>query len=153
MKPIYAYSLLLSFFLLSILACRPALQNEDAALQLIPAEASSVTVLRIPELMEKADFENFQKLPVYQRFVEEAREENATLGKIAEKPYESGVDLDQNFYLFSELSKDNPEDMLTGMLIPLRDPAAFEAMIDSWDAGEIEQKADYNFLKTSSSTS
>ncbi len=135
--------LVLSFF-----SCDQALQkNTDLALKSIPENASTVTAFRIPQLMVKADFENFQKLPVYQELIKEANRKNAALGKIVEDPNQSGIDLSQNIYAFTQLADNNPEDVFNGVLIPIQNVDAFVAMLEQMDLPETENVAGVNFVK------
>ncbi len=146
MKPLFSF-LGLCFFL-SFFSCQQNAQfNPDLALKSIPAKVSTVTAFRLPQLMAKADFENFKKLPVYQELIKEANRKNSALGKIVEDPIQSGIDLTQNIYAFTQLANNNPEDVFSGILIPIQDATAFIAMLGKMDLPETENVDGMNFVK------
>lgn len=142
---LFSYALLLSLSALFVFsACNQwPPQNDDLALQFIPEEASSVSVFRIPRLMEKADFESLKKLPIYQKMLEDAEAENPTLAKIAEDPAKSGVDYSQNFYAFSKMGAKHPGQTLSAVVMPLADASAFTRMMEAMRKTNIQQKEGY----------
>ncbi len=101
----------------------------DAAIQHIPSDASQVTVIRVPQLLEKVSFEDLKKTPAYQQVWAEAERQDPLAAKILKDPRETGVNLEQNFYVFTDVNPNNLNDMLNGMMVNISDPAKFAEMV------------------------
>lgn len=103
----------------------------DAAVQHIPSDASQVTVIRIPQLMEKIDFESLREMDFYQQAMKEAAGRDQTMGKILFDPSESGINMKQNAYIISDINPNNPSDMMNGMMVNIADGVKFAELIKS----------------------
>ncbi|MGB1216474.1 MAG: DUF4836 family protein, partial [Saprospiraceae bacterium] len=105
----------------------------DNAVAHIPADASQVTVIRVPQLMKKADFEEIKQQDFFKQFVNEAASSDPTMAKILENPEESGIDLSKNAYFISDVSPINTEDMMNGIMLNIADAAKVKTMLKSSD--------------------
>lgn len=115
----------------SLTACKNDAQLNDAA-QSIPAKASQVTLINIPSMMKKMDFEAVKQMDFYKAAIADANNENPALAEILKNPAKSGVDLSKNIYFAAE----------RGMRIylTLSDASAFEAMLNAAKAGAATEK-------------
>ncbi len=103
----------------------------DAAVQHIPSDASQVTVVRIPKLMEKMDFEKVRDMDFYQQMIKEAANQDQLMGKILYDPAESGINIKQNAYFISDINPNNAGEMLNGVMFNIGDPAKFAELVKS----------------------
>ncbi len=101
----------------------------DAAVQHIPADATQVTVVRVPSLMKKIDFNDLKKMDFYQSMIKEAGNRDELSAKILEDPTESGLNMNQNFYIITDVDPINMNDMLNGMMMNIADPAKFANLV------------------------
>jgi hypothetical protein len=132
MRALKSLSLLLIIIVLSLAGCRPDELLPGDGLAHIPQTVSSVSVLNIARLMEKADFEQVKGMDFYRHVVEEVRSENASFSKILEDPAKAGVDLERNVYISVELEK--PEESgFIALLFSIRDKTAFEQALKDLD--------------------
>ncbi len=105
----------------------------DNAVAHIPSDVSQVTVIRVPQLMKKADFEEIKQQDFYQQFVKEAASSDPTMAKVLENPTESGIDLTKNAYFISDVNPVNTEDMMSGVMLNIADAAKVKTMLKSSD--------------------
>lgn len=115
----------------SLAACKNNNGLNDAA-QAIPAQASQVTLINIPSMMKKMDFEAVKQMDFYKSAIEEANKENPALAEILRNPAKSGVDLSKNMYFTADRG--------ARMYVTLSDASAFEAMLNAAKAGAITEK-------------
>jgi len=135
----------LCFLLLS--ACKQDAIDTRAALQYIPADAASVTEIRVPQILAKADFENFKKKEVFQKMLKEAGDESELFARILQDPASSGVDLTQSLYFYSNVPDGKIFNTTTGAIIPLADSKAFSEILSKGFEGETaEQNGSVNFF-------
>ena len=115
---------MVSLFLLS--CSKDVANKEDVGLQHIPKTASSVSVINLKNLMQKADFEAVQQMDFYQASIEDMKKEGEEVAAaILENPEQSGVDLDKNAYLTYLLDANNPENIFIGLVLNLKDEGGF----------------------------
>jgi hypothetical protein len=103
----------------------------DAAVQHIPSDASQVTVIRIPQLMEKIGFESLREMDFYQQAMKEAAGRDQTMGKILYDPSESGINMKENAYIISDINPSNPSDMMNGVMVNIADGTKFAELMKS----------------------
>lgn len=103
----------------------------DAAVQHIPSDATQVTVVRIPQLMKKVDFNSLREMDFYKQMIEEAAGRDALVGKILYEPSESGINMEQNAYIISDINPNNPDQMVNGMMMNIADATKFAEVIKS----------------------
>lgn len=149
-------------FALSLLilttACKKTVELNDAS-TIIPNDASSVTVLNIKNLMQKADFENTKNLDFYKNMIAEAEKNNPAFAEILRNPTKSGISLEKNIYLVNRLDfspvsfMDMNQETFgsTSIYASISDKAAFEAMLQSMkDAPKIASANGLNYFESSS---
>ena len=119
---------------------------QDPTLRLVPATATSVSVLRVPQVLKKADFNDFQQLPIYRELVRDLSGDNAALAHVLDQPQDSGIDWGKNAYLFNEISPANPEAMIQGVLFTLKDAKAFGSFLAKMNQ-EIEPQTGYQMIR------
>lgn len=115
----------------SLAACKNNTQLNDAA-QSIPAKASQVTLINIPSMMKKMDFEAVKQMDFYKALIEDANKENPALAEILRNPAKSGVDINKNIYLAADKG--------VRLYLTLSDASAFEAMLNAAKAGAATEK-------------
>lgn len=103
----------------------------DAALQHIPSDATQVTVIRVPQLMKKVDFNSLRDMDFYKQIMQEAGNQDPLLTKILYTPSESGINLEQNAYFVSDINPNNPNDMLNGVMVNIADASKFSELLKS----------------------
>ncbi|MFT4760659.1 MAG: hypothetical protein ACI9XO_002197 [Paraglaciecola sp.] len=132
---------------LFFVACKnDDVSSTDAAINSIPADVSSVSVINIQRLMKKADFEAVKEMAFYKKIIAEVENDGQkAIAKILQDPAASGVDLSKKAYFFSNIDPNNPENIFSGMVLNLKDASAFSALLT--DAGLIVEK-DANYSKT-----
>ncbi len=102
----------------------------DPAVNHIPADVSQVSVIRIPQIFKKADFEDLQTRDFYKEMIREASGQDANMARILENPSESGIDLTMNGYMLTDVNPDNTDDMVNGMIVNLSDVDKFKDLLD-----------------------
>jgi hypothetical protein len=121
----------------------------DAAVQHIPSDASQVTVIRIPQLMEKVEFETLREMDFYQQAIKEAAGRDQTMGKILYDPSESGINMKQNAYMISDIDPNNPSNMMNGIMVNIANEAKFAELIKSSPMSiGIKQATGYQYSTT-----
>ncbi len=121
----------LLFLGLLFFACQKDITQEQQGLSHLPASADMVLAFDVPQLMEKADFDGFRQMPVYQEFIREIAEENSAFAKIVENPSTSGLDLDKQFFISMERLDLSKEEIV--VVLPIADSTAFREMINKAD--------------------
>ncbi len=119
------------FFFISIVATLLAFTSckkdnalaMDPVVQHIPSDATAVSIIRVPQLLEKINFEELKQMNFYQRVIHES---DPLMKKVLENPEESGIDLSKNFYSFSEVNPNNMNDMVNGLMVNVADPVKFQ---------------------------
>ncbi len=114
---------ILSFSLLFSCKSDPLVSRE--ALTLIPESAYSVSEIRVPQLLKKANFSKFQQSEVFQKMVEDTRKESVFFAAILEEPSKSGIDLEQSIYSFSTVSEKNISKGSTVLVASIADAKQF----------------------------
>ncbi len=137
--------------LLAIAICISSLQSckkdasikKDAAIEAIPPNATLVTAIDLPAIMEKADFKKVKQMEFYQFLIEKAREESDVLAAILANPENAGIDLSKKAYLSLELDSNNPEEMYGGLIVNLLNAEDFKALAKVVRGAKINQTNDY----------
>ena len=135
----------LSLFLMA--SCKNS-PNLNDSLTAIPKDATSVTAVNINSLMQKADFEAVKNMDFYKESIAEAEKENPAMAEIMKDPKKSGIDLTKNIYVIQEynlLESGNGSDDGT-ILMSIADVKAFEAMLQSAKAGDIQTKDGIKYI-------
>lgn len=114
--------------LLTLVSCKDAVEAGDA-LHLVPNTVTSVTAVRIDQLLEKADFENIRELEFFEDALKDVND--PTIEAILRNPYESGIDLEMPIYIANDLNAENIEDMGIMTVMTLKDADKFAALMES----------------------
>jgi hypothetical protein len=127
------YSLLfLAILPIIFLSCKKdGAMPTDSAIGYIPADATQVSVIRLPQLMEKINFEELKTTDSYRQMIGEAYKNNPVSGSILENPAESGIDMAQNAYSVTTLNPNNPSDMLTTVVFNMGDTDKFNKTLEA----------------------
>ena len=99
----------------------------------IPATSTSVMSFDIEKLMKKADFESIKKMSFYQDMLQKSADKNQLIADVLKDPTKSGIDLQGQLYVASDLDKDDPERIATHVLVPLASASDFEKLITASD--------------------
>lgn len=99
MKRFRLHWLPLLALLIMAASCQSEHENRTEALKYIPDDINSLTIIDVPDLMDKANYDALIELPAYKRFILKAAHENATIAAVMEDPRRSGLDVSQHFYL------------------------------------------------------
>lgn len=124
---------------------------EDEGVQYIPAEANTVSTMNMQKILDKMDYESVKDMEFFQEMKEGLKEDRPEMVYLLEDPTESGVDLSQNIYMFSDETEDNETFMATVM--PLKSSQQFKQMLQvAGDNGEvsIDDKGSYSVATTNS---
>ncbi len=128
------FFLILTVFALSITACkRDAAIPKDAALEYIPADASQISIIRLPQILEKIDFESLKNEEFYKNMISAAADRDPIAPRILQNPQESGINIQQNAYLITDINPSNTSDMLNAMVFNIGDVAKFEELVKAAD--------------------
>ncbi|MEK7254184.1 MAG: DUF4836 family protein [Bacteroidota bacterium] len=124
-------SILFTFLLatLSFFACKKDSVSSSETLSRIPESATGVSAINLKNLLQKADFEEVKKMEFYREMKSKASEKNPAMAEILENPMASGVDLEKKIYLFTDANPEAPEEMVTCILVPLRNASDFAKMM------------------------
>jgi hypothetical protein len=101
-------------------------------------------------MLDKMDFEEVKKMDFYQKIMEDSEVERPELVYLMENPKESGVNLEKNIYMFSDMDGDDVNNSIAGTVMQLKDVDKFEAMLKNADqegALSIEKKGKYNLAR------
>lgn len=121
----------------------------DATLAYIPADANTVTTVNMQSIMDKMDFESVKGMEFYQAAKKEMQEKNPELVYLMEDPANSGINLSENMYMFTDMSSKN--DLFMASMLTIKDKSKFAAMIENSGkekAIKIEKKSGYSYAKT-----
>lgn len=119
---------ILAFFLFTTSCKKGTTLTEDAIIN-IPASTSSLSAIDVKSIMDKADFEEVQKMAFYKDMIKDVSAGNPGLVAVLEDPYKSGVDLDSKAYIAQDLDLVNPQNAISSVILNLKDKAAFEALV------------------------
>ncbi len=72
----------------------------------IPADASGVMLVNVKSMMEKADYQAFQKTEVFANFVESVQKENPALVPFIKDPAAAGIDVTGNMGMYFKAAKE-----------------------------------------------
>lgn len=123
---------------------------KDVQLEYIPTEATSVNTVNLQSMLDKMDFEEVKKMDFYRKMMEDSEVERPELVYLMENPQESGVNLDKNIYMFSDMDEDDMDNSIAGTVMQIKDVDKFEAMLKNADqkgALSIEKKGKYNLAR------
>ena len=123
---------------------------KDAGLQAIPSTTSTVTAINIKQLFEKADFDAVKKMAFYKEMIAEVEKDGETaIANVLRDPASSGINLDANAYVMSDIDAKNPERIFTAIVMNLKDVDAFEKLATA-NAGSVEQQSGYKTVANAS---
>jgi hypothetical protein len=117
--------------------------EDEASLAFIPSTAASVNTVNMESLMDKMDFEEVKNMEFYQNMMNEMKDDRPELVYLMQDPTQSGVDLSQNVYMFSDMDK-TAEGGYMGTVFSIKDAGQFLEMLKKGkENGEltIEEKA------------
>lgn len=117
--------------ILLIVSCKEEASTPKDALAYVPATSTSVTAIDLKKLMQKADFQEVKQMEFYKNMVSESQQENPQIAKVLLNPEASGVELGGKIYVATAFSEQDPQEITTYFYIPLKDAAAFEALVKS----------------------
>lgn len=141
-------SFLIAFSVLLLSACKKDAQLAQDALAYVPATSTMVSAVNLKKLMEKADFESVRKMDFYQAMLKETEQKSPELNRILLDPESSGIDLDQKMYMAIDVNPANPEDMISYLLLPLKNASDFANTFKSY-SGNITKKDGINLFHLS----
>ena len=118
--------LLLSILVLS--SCKKGVEAGDA-LHLVPNTVTSVTAVRVDQLLEKANYEKIKELDFFEDALKDV--DDPTLQAILRNPYESGINLEMPIYIANDLDAENFEDMSIMTIMTLKDVDKFATLMES----------------------
>lgn len=124
---------LFTFAILFLFACKKDPLEAEGALAHVPATASTVSSVNLQRLMEKADFEAVKQMGFYQKMLSETRTDNPAIAAALENPAASGIDLTKRIFMATEMMEDNPEEMVTHVLVSLKSASDFEKIVRDGD--------------------
>jgi hypothetical protein len=105
---------------------KPGAANDVATS--IPSTASGVFLMNVNSMLEKADYDAFQKTEVFGKFVEEVKEKNPALVAFIKDPAEAGLDLTGNMGMYFSPAPKN-ETWEFAMIFPVSDLEKLKAAI------------------------
>ena len=109
-------------------SCKSDVATADA-LNIVPASATSVTAIRLEQLMEKANFEQVKNMEFFQDLLRDV--DDPTLAAILRDPQSSGIALEHPLYLVNEINPQDIEESLVVGVATLRDVGQFAAALGS----------------------
>lgn len=115
--------------ILFVYGCRPDADLPEDGLAYIPEQVTSVTVVDLDRLMEKADFEQVKTMDFYRDVVGKVQQENPAFARIMQAPAEAGVDLAQKVYISMELNAPQ-EQGFVALVFSIADQHKFEQTLD-----------------------
>ncbi|MCR9290129.1 MAG: DUF4836 family protein [Bacteroidetes bacterium] len=133
MKQIKKLALVMGVFVLLFSACQDDVFVPKDALGNIPEDVSAVSSINLTQLMEKADFEAVKQMEFFQDALLKAERTSPALAKIMADPALSGIDLEKNLYVTSDINPKNPEEVFVASIFSIKDKAAFEALLKNAD--------------------
>ncbi len=118
------------------------------ALNHIPEDAYSVGRINVNALMDKADFDNMKKMEFYQDAIKEAEERGDITADILRNPKNSGIDLGDHAYFFSQADKNERKEDFAGIVFKLSDANQFEELVKTKEGVNVETEEGYKFAQT-----
>jgi len=97
----------------------------------VPASATTVFVLNVPQLFTKSNFEKLKGSDLYKRFLADAP---AEAKDIFMNPANTGLDMQSQWIGFAELNPANDAENFVGFIIPVADAAKWEALAKKVEA-------------------
>ena len=137
--------------LIFAVSCQSEHEDRTDALKYIPEDINSLMIIDVPDLMAKADYDALIQLPAYRHFILQAAHENATIAAILEDPRNSGLDVDQHFYLamqqdfFSQRAKDM--DGYFAFVAAVADKTALEQNMGALDIQFVPASQNFGYSK------
>ncbi len=136
--------LLTGLFALSLVvlftSCQPEAAVENLALTKIPTNATAVTVVDIPSLMEKADFEAVKQMQFYKEMLREV--DNPDIAQAMEDPEKAGIDLSQPAYIYYTINPEDVNETFFAVVMAVKDKASLENILSKSD---VEKKKGNGF--------
>jgi len=115
---------------LSLTACQNKAGGSGSdSLKMVPANASSVTAINLPSILEKMDYENFKTTPKFQKRVEEIRENDPLFAAFVENPDAAGIDINQNMYFAVSFDEETGMEEFITFTFSLKDAGKFETTV------------------------
>ena len=150
MRQMLSFAFLGAILTLSLFtACKPdGPIGKTDTLTSIPEDVTMVTTIDVPQLMDKADFENVKNMEFYQAFLEEVAEEDPALAEVFKDPKSSGIDLEKPVNVAFLPDPSNPENMFVGAVANLADEGAFSALVEAAAEQPITEQAGYKSVQS-----
>jgi len=141
--------LALSILCLAFSSCQNDASIAEDAIINIPSSSSSVTSFDLKSLMDKADFDEVQKMTFYKDAVKDVVQGNPSLAAVLNNPAESGVDLESKIYLSQEVNVVDPTQSFNCVLLTLKDKAAFKTLMTSSSSASVSSGSGYEYFSPS----
>lgn len=126
MKRFHSYWFPLLALIILAAACQSEHEHKSDALRYIPDDITSLTIIDVPDLMEKANYDALIQLPAYQKFLMKAAKEHATIAAVWQDPSSSGLDTDQHFYLAAHFKSFDDSPAYAAFIAPVKDKDLLE---------------------------
>jgi hypothetical protein len=120
--------------------------DADLALTRIPAQATTVTEINLPSLMEKADFEAMKEMPFYEDMLSKVWEEDPQAATLLEDPSQLGIDLEKPAYLFYTINPEDINESFFALVTYVKDQDLFENNIQK-GGREIAKGSSFKYLE------
>jgi len=122
----------------------------DVQLDYIPTDAATVNTVNVQSILDKMDFEEVKQMDFFKDMLGNSETERPELVYLMENPQESGVNLSQNIYMFSEVDEEDINNSIVGTVMQLKDAKKFEEMLKNADKEgnlSMEKKGKYNLAR------
>lgn len=133
MKMFKSYLLPLLALVLLGTACQTDNAEKTSALRYIPDDINSLLIIDMPDLMQKADFEEIKELDFYKKFLLSAANEKPSIARILEDPAASGLNIDEHFYLAMKMKSTSGAPDFAAFVAPVQDKDALEQTLSALD--------------------
>lgn len=138
---------ILLLFLLTWLGwCRQSGGNYIVA-SLIPKDVAVVTVLDIPKMVGKLNFELLKQAPKYQTGLSQMAVSNPVFAEIMRDPLKAGIDFYKAGFITMHKNPESPDEGFSTVLMALNDPSIFEKVIHKSTLQEVKKSKGFQFVQ------
>lgn len=145
MKMFKSYLLPLLALVLLGTACQTDNAEKTAALRYIPDDMNSLLIIDMPDLMQKADFEEIKELDFYKKFLLSAANEKPSIARILEDPAASGLNIDEHFYLAMKVKSTNSSPDFAAFVAPVQDKDALERTLSALEIDFVPASQNFGY--------
>ncbi len=141
---------LLLSLLVGFSACGGNQLIEGSAVAFVPQDASTVTVVKLGQLLEKVDYESFKQTTFFKELVKNTDDDTAIFSSFLEDPAATGIDTKGEIVTFVTKIKED-EKLFTGVLIAIADKAKIKKTLEELSKTAdkkivIENRDGYDFI-------